>query len=132
MGNEFRVLRPEKHRDTGPIAAVVADCADPRAMARFRGRALDWTVHEVTDEQAVLRSAAETGPCFTFLRTPDVPSAPGRLHADLLPCPGGDKDAEVARLRTLGAADLDIGRGDVPWTCLTDPLGHEFCVLAPS
>jgi len=32
----------------------------------------------------------------------------------------------------LHQIDLDIGRGDVPWTCLTDPLGHEFCVLAPS
>ena len=38
----------------------------------------------------------------------------------------------VARLRALGATDLDLGQGDVPWTCLADPEGHEFCVLAPS
>jgi hypothetical protein len=36
----------------------------------------------------------------------------------------------VARLRDLGATDLDLGQGDVPWTCLADPEGHEFCVLA--
>ncbi|MGH3309141.1 MAG: VOC family protein, partial [Streptomyces sp.] len=24
------------------------------------------------------------------------------------------------------------GQGDVPWTCLADPEGHEFCVLARS
>src|SRR5579859_4588723 len=39
-GNEFCVLEPrEIYRDTGPIAAVVADCMDPRAMARFWGQA---------------------------------------------------------------------------------------------
>lgn len=44
-GNEFCVLEPrEIYRDTGPIAAVVADCEDPRAMARFWGEAMDWTL----------------------------------------------------------------------------------------
>ncbi len=57
-GNEFCVLEPRPvYLDTGPIAAVVSDCADPRAMARFWGEAMDWTVHEVTDDCAVLRSA---------------------------------------------------------------------------
>ncbi len=131
-GNEFCVLEPrETYRDTGPVAAVVIDCADPRAMARFWGEALDWTLREVTDDLAVLRSAADTGPFLEFLRTPGAGTAPDRVHLDLLPYPGDDKAAEVARLRALGAADLDLGQGDVPWTCLTDPEGHEFCVLAP-
>ncbi|MFH9940923.1 VOC family protein [Streptomyces murinus] len=130
-GNEFCVLEPrEVYQDTGPIAAVVVDCADPRAMARFWGAATDWTVHRVTDDLAVLRSAEGTGPYLEFLRTPDVRTAPDRVRLDLLPYPGDDRAAEVARLRSLGAADLDLGQGDVPWTCLTDPEGHEFCVLA--
>ena len=132
-GNEFCVLEPrEIYRDTGPIAAVVADCADPRAMARFWGEATDWIVHDVEDDHAVLRSANAAGPYLEFLRTPDAKTVPDRVHLDLLPCPGDDKAAEVARLRALGATDLDIGQGDVPWTCLTDPEDHEFCVLAPS
>ncbi|SEN58419.1 VOC family protein [Actinacidiphila rubida] len=132
-GNEFCVLEPrEVYRDTGPIAAVVVDCADPRAMARFWGEATDWTVHRVDDDQAALRSAHGGGPYLEFLRTPDKKTVPDRVHLDLLPYPGDDKAAEVARLHTLGAADLDLGQGDVPWTCLTDPEGHEFCVLAPS
>ncbi|WP_225850492.1 VOC family protein [Streptomyces sp. HPF1205] len=132
-GNEFCVLEPrEVYRDTGPIAAVVVDCADPRAMARFWDAALDWTLLEVTGDHAVLRSAGGTGPYLEFLRVPGVKTVPDRLHLDLLPYPGDDKAAEVARLRALGAADLDLGQGDVPWTCLTDPDGHEFCVLAPS
>ncbi|MFE6285307.1 VOC family protein [Streptomyces sp. NPDC057877] len=129
-GNEFCVLEPrDVHRDTGPIAVVVVDCEDPRAMARFWGAAVDWPLHEVTDDHAVLRSPEGVGPYLEFLRTPDVKTVPDRLHLDLLPYPGDDREAEVARLRALGATDLDLGQGDVPWTCLADPEGHEFCVL---
>jgi hypothetical protein len=132
-GNEFCVLEPrEMYRDTGPIAAVVVDCTDPRVMARFWDEALDWTLHEVTDDYAGLRSAKGVGPYLEFIRTPDVKTVPDRVHIDLLPYPGDDKAAEVARLQALGATDLDLGQGEVPWTCLADPEGHEFCVLAPS
>lgn len=130
-GNEFCVLEPrEIYRDTGPIAAIVIDCADPRAMAEFWGQAVDWTVREVTDAQATLRSAEEVGPYLEFLRTPDTKTTPDRVHLDLLPSPDDDEEAEVSRLRALGASPLDVGQGDVPWTCLSDPEGHEFCVLA--
>jgi hypothetical protein len=132
-GNELCVLEPrEIYRDTGPIAAVVIDCVDPRTMARFWDEAVDWTLHEVTDNYAALRSANGVGPYLEFIRTPDVKTVPDRVHLDLLPYPGDDKAAEVARLRALGATDLDLGQGDVPWTCLADPEGHEFCILATS
>jgi hypothetical protein len=133
-GNEFCVLEPrEIYRDTGPIAVVVVDCADPQAMARFWGAAMDWPLHEVTDDHAVFRSPKGVGPYLEFLRTPDVKTVPDRIHLDLLPYPGDDKAAEVSRLRALGATDLDVGQGDdVPWTVLADPEGHEFCVLALS
>ncbi|MFD9124692.1 VOC family protein [Kitasatospora sp. NPDC059571] len=132
-GNEFCVLEPrEVYRDTGPIAAVVVDCADPQAMARFWGEALDWTLHGVTDDEAVFRCAEGVGPYLEFIRSPDARTVPDRVHLDLLPYPGDDGAAEVARLRALGATDLDLGQGDVPWTCLADPEDHEFCVLALS
>jgi predicted enzyme related to lactoylglutathione lyase len=131
-GNEFCVLKPwPGGADTGPIATVVADCADPRAMARFWGQAMDWTLLKVTDEQAVLRSATGVGPYLQFLRTPDVKVVKNRVHLDLRPYPGDDQAAEVARLRALGATDIDVGQGDVPWTCLADPEGNEFDVLTP-
>ncbi|GAA2294253.1 VOC family protein [Streptomyces kunmingensis] len=131
-GNEFCVLEPrEIYRDTGPIAAVVIDCVDPRAMARFWDGAVDWTLHEVSDDRAVLRSAKGVGPYLEFLRS-GAKTVPDRVHIDLLPYSGDDKDAEVDRLRALGATDLDLGQGDVPWTCLADPEGHEFCVLGRS
>ncbi|MER5636640.1 VOC family protein [Kitasatospora sp. NPDC002227] len=131
-GNEFCVLEPrEVYRDTGPVAAIVVDCADPRAMARFWDEATDWTLHEVTDEFASLRSAAGVGPYLEFLRSADAKTAPDRVHVDLLPYSGDDQQAEVARLHALGATDLDLGQGDAAWKCLEDPDGHEFCVLAP-
>ena len=132
-GNEFCVLEPRSvYRDTGPIAAVVCDCADPRAMARFWNEAMDWKLHDVTDDHAVLRSAQGVGPYLEFLRRPDAKTVKNRIHFDLAPYPGDDQAAEVARLRALGAADIDLGQGTgVSWTCLADPEGNEFCVLTP-
>jgi predicted enzyme related to lactoylglutathione lyase len=131
-GNEFCVLEPRPvYLDTGPIAAVAVDCSDPRAMARFWGDAMDWTVHEVTDDHAALRSARGVGPYLEFLRTPDVKTVKNRIHLDLGPYPGDDQAAEVARLQALGATAADVGQGDVPWTVLADPEGNEFCVLTP-
>jgi hypothetical protein len=131
-GNEFCVLEPRPiYRDTGPIAAVVVDSADPRAMARFWGNAMDWTVHEVADDNAVLRSAKGVGPYLEFIRTPEVKSVWNRVHLDIRPYPGDDPAAEATRLRTLGATAIDLGEGAVSWTVLADPEGNEFCLLAP-
>jgi Glyoxalase-like domain len=131
-GNEFCVLEPRSiYQDTGPVAAVVVDCADPRAMARFWGEATDWTLNEVTDDFAALRSAAGVGPYLEFLRVPDVKTVKNRVHLDLRPYPGDDQAAEAARLRALGATHVDVGQGDVPWTVLADVEGNEFCVLTP-
>ncbi|ADP81692.1 VOC family protein [Pseudofrankia inefficax] len=129
-GNVFCVLEPrEIYRDTGPIAAVVVDCADPRALARFWGEAVDWTVHEITDAHARLRAAQGVGPYLEFLRTPAARTWKGRVHLDVLPYPGDDQTADVARLTALGATPADVGQGDVPWTVLADPEGNDFCVL---
>jgi hypothetical protein len=131
-GNLFRVLEPRSiYRDTGPIAAVVVNCADPRAMARFWSEATDWTLHEVNDYHARLRSAKGVGPYLDFIRAPALKIVCGRVHLDLMPYPGDDQTAEVARLRALGATEADVGQGEVPWVCLTDPEGNEFCVLTP-
>jgi hypothetical protein len=86
-------------------------------------------VHEVTDDTAVLRSARGVGPYLRFLRTPEVKTVWTRVHLDLRPYPGDDLEAEAARLRTLGATVIDLGRRDIPWKVLADPEGNEFCLL---
>ncbi|MGH6657579.1 MAG: VOC family protein, partial [Actinocrinis sp.] len=130
-GNVFCVLEPrDLYRGTGPVAAIVVDCAEPRTMARFWNEATDWTLHEVSDDHARLRSAKGVGPYLEFLRTPPVRTWWNRIHLDVAPYPGDDQAAEVARLHALGAANADIGQGDVPWKVLTDPEGNQFCVLS--
>ncbi len=128
-GNVFCVLEPrEIYRDTGPIAAVVVDCADPRAMAHFWGEAMDWTVHEVTDDQALLRSAKGVGPYLKLLRTPDAKTVKNRVHLDLLVGPEAC-DAEVERLVALGATVVGVHDGqEGRWTLLVDPEGNEIDV----
>ena len=131
-GNVFCVQEPrESYRDTGPIAAVVVDCADPVAMARFWTEAMDWTPHEVTEDHALLRSATNVGPSLEFVRTPHLTATAHRTHLDLAPYPVDGQAEEVARLETLGATRVDVGQGDVPWQPMTDPEGNEFCVLGP-
>jgi predicted enzyme related to lactoylglutathione lyase len=130
-GNEFCVL-DALNDQTGPIASVVVDCADPRAMARFWAEATDWPVHKLTDDQAVLRSAAGVGPYLQFLRTPDPKPGWNRVHLDLRPYPGDDLQTETSRLRTLGATVLDLDDPTIPWTVLADPEGNEFCLLSPA
>ncbi|WP_407547651.1 VOC family protein [Streptomyces sp. Pv4-95] len=129
-GNVFSVLEPrELYRDTGPIAAVVVSCADPRAMVRFWGEAIDWTVHELTDDRALLRSVEGVGPYLEFRRTPDEAVVCNRVHLDVMSDPVEDQAREVARLEGLGAKRADVGQGDVSWVVLADPEGNEFCVL---
>ena len=131
-GNVFCVLEPRPiYRDTGPIATVVVNCGNPRAMARFWGEATDWTLHDVNYDHARLRSAKGVGPYLEFLRTSGPETVWNRVHLDLMPYPGDDQAAEVARLRALGATEADVGQGEVSWVCLADPEGNEFCVLTP-
>ncbi|MEU7866757.1 VOC family protein [Dactylosporangium sp. NPDC049140] len=131
-GNLFCVLEPrEVYRDTGPIAAVVVDCADPRGLAGFWGSALGWTSHEVTGDFARLRSASGNGPFLEFIRAPGGATVWHRAHLDVVPYAGDEQAAEVARLRALGATPSDADPGDVSWVVLADPEGNDFCVLAP-
>src|SRR5215471_1786434 len=62
-GNEFCVLDPRpEYQDTGPVAAVVADCADPAAVAGFWALASGWTPASSTASGRSLRSPDGLGP----------------------------------------------------------------------
>jgi Glyoxalase-like domain len=131
-GNEFCVLEPRPvYRDTGPVAAVVADCPDPAALAGFWELAAGWAPFDSTDGWVALRSPHGVGPYLELLRVPDVKAAKNRMHLDVAPFTGEDQQAAVRRLREAGAVPADIGQGDATWTVLTDPQGGEFCVLSP-
>jgi predicted enzyme related to lactoylglutathione lyase len=132
-GNEFCVLEPRDiYRDTGPVAAILTDCAQPAALARFWSSAAGWPVVRPGDQLAGLRSPAGAGPYLEFLRVPGGKVVKNRVHPDVAPYRGGDPAAEVARLRGAGAVPADVGQGgEVSWTVLADPEGNEFCILSP-
>jgi predicted enzyme related to lactoylglutathione lyase len=131
-GNEFCVLDPRPvYRDTGPVAAVVADCADPAAVAGFWARVTGWKPASSTDTGVSLRSPDGLGPYLELLPSLDRKTVKNRIHLDVAPYQDDDHAAAVQALTGAGAVPVDIGQGNVPWTVLADLEGSEFCVLSP-
>jgi len=131
-GNEFCVLDPRpEYADTGPVAAVVAGCRDPQAIAGFWELATGFRRQRSAAEFVSLRSPREVGPYLELLQVPDPKTVKNRVHLDLRPERGEDVGAAVAALRAGGARLADAGQRDVPWTVLADPEGSEFCVRMP-
>ena len=138
---------------------VVIDCADPARQAEFWAEALhyaipapppefanwdDWArAQGIPEERWNDASAVEdpdgTGPRVFLQRVPEGKVAKNRLHLDLNVGGGHDVpveerrkrvDAEVARLKALGATDERGAieqRGEY-WVRMNDPEGNEFCV----
>lgn len=122
---------------------LVVDCDDVAAQARWWAEALDWQlVHEAEDECTVVpgwvdeAALAATpwerqGPGLVFVPVPEGKTAKNRLHIDLAPHSGQDRDAEIERLLAMGATRADVGQSsEETWTVLADPEGNEFCVLS--
>jgi hypothetical protein len=117
------------------IQCLCVDSTDPTRLADFWQAALGWRRTSEEDDEIVLEPPAgsrEDGvaPDLLFLRVPEEKAArKNRLHLDLRPA---DQEAEVARLESLGARQVDVGQGaDVSWVVMADPDGNEFCVLRP-
>ena len=131
-GNEFCVLDPRPaYRDTGPVAAVVADCADPPAVAGFWALATGWASASSTAGGVSFRSPEGVGPYLELLPSANGKTGKNRIHLDVAPYQDEDHAAAIRALTEAGAVPLDIGQGDVPWIVLADPEGSEFCVLSP-
>ena len=106
------------------------DTHDVEKLASFWEQALPSSkrVYEDLDEgEVVLRT--DDGYRLLFYKVPDDKVVKNRLNLDLIP---EDRDAEVARLESLGATRADIGQtGEESWVVMADPEGNEFCVLRP-
>ncbi len=108
------------------------DSCDPARNASFWQQALGWRRTYETPDQVVLEpppGSRQDGvvPDLLFLRVPEGKIVKNRWHPDLRPT---DQAAEVARLESLGATQVDVGQGeDASWVVMADPDGNEFCVL---
>ncbi|MBK3627192.1 VOC family protein [Streptomyces asoensis] len=105
---------------------VIVDSADPVALGRWWAAALGWVVVADSPEEYEIRPRRDRLPGLLFVPVPEAKTVKNRLHLDFRP---DDRDAEVARLLSLGARRADVGQGEQPWVVLADPEGNEFCVL---
>jgi predicted enzyme related to lactoylglutathione lyase len=130
-GNELCIIEPDNSflADCGRLGSITCDGSP--AVGYFWSEALGWPLVWDQDLETAIRAPDGTGPFITW--GPPVPPklTKNRLHLDIAPPEGGDQQAEVERLVSLGANRTDIGQGDVDWIVMVDPDGNEFCVLSP-
>jgi hypothetical protein len=102
-----------------------------QAVGYFWSKVRGWPLVWDQDQETAIPSA-RGGTKITWGGQP-IPAKLGknRLHLDLVPPAGGDQQAEVDRLVSLGATRIDIGQGEIDWAVLADPDGNEFRVIAP-
>ena len=128
-GNEFCVIQPGNNflAGTGLIGAL--SCDGSRQVGYFWSAALGWPLVWDQDEETAIQSPQ--GGSKVSWGGPPVRAkvAKNRMHLDIAPPSGGDQQAEVERLVSLGGTRIDIGQGDLDRVVMADPDGNEFCVL---
>ena len=74
----------------------------------------------------------DSGHSILFIEVPGEVLPSKRIHFDLRPR-AGSRDAEVERVRGLGAVEVDDQRGSygpgTGWVVFADPEGNQFCIL---
>ncbi len=114
--------------DTGPIAALPLDSADPDRDAAFWSWLTGWSD---PDGGARLRHPSLRGPVLALCAEPAPKgTAKNRLHLDVRLENGEDPDVVAASIAERGGGKLHHPEwGELPWRSYTDPSGNEFCVL---
>jgi predicted enzyme related to lactoylglutathione lyase len=113
------------------LREIVVDCRDPSGLARFWADVLGWTLTEDPKGYSWLSSTGghvAPDPLLVFVPVPEAKAGKNRIHLDVNPS-GCDQATELERLVALGARQVDVGQGEVPWIVLADPEGNEFCLL---
>lgn len=129
-GNPFCVMEERAaYADTGPLAAVPLDVADPERDRDFWAWLTGW-VPLAANGLLSLRHPSGRGPLLE-LCPEDEPKGPAknRMHLDIRLEPGDDPDAVAQGIADRGGRELHLGYGDLPWRHFADPSGNEFCVL---
>ena len=129
-GNAFCVMEErEAYSDTGPIAAVPIDSADPVADAAFWSWLTGWTATTGT-ASVTLRHPSRHGVLLEFCpeREPKT-AAKNRLHLDVRFEAADQPEQVLAGVHERGGRRLEPGWGELPWFVCADPSGNEFCLL---
>jgi predicted enzyme related to lactoylglutathione lyase len=111
---------------------VVMDTQDPARIAPFWCELLGMQVLARLDggRHLVLQSATD-GFMLGLQRVPEARVGKNRVHLDVSV---DDLDAGTAKVESLGGRWIEPGTvrevGGVPWRCMADPEGNEFCIYA--
>ncbi|MEU8001730.1 VOC family protein [Catellatospora sp. NPDC049111] len=130
-GNEFCVIEPGNNflAGCGVIGALSSDGMPE--VGYFWSAALGWPLVWDQDQETAIQ-APYGGTKITWGGPPLMPkTGTDRLYLDLAPPAGGDQQAEIERLLSLGATLLDKGRDDAGRVMMAAPGGNEFCLLMP-
>jgi predicted enzyme related to lactoylglutathione lyase len=130
------------------LDAIVFDCADAAALARFWAAALGWqvapdeedelarlsaeSIDDPEDDPSVMVEPPEDSdlPVLLFTEVPEEKAVKNRLHLDVTA--GSSIAGEVERLEGLGASLRNWAEGSsTAWAVMLDPEGNEFCVMPP-
>jgi hypothetical protein len=118
------------YTDTGPIAALPLDSADPERDAEFWAWLTGWVPADGVAPRT-LRHPSLRGPLLD-LSTEPAPkgAAKNRLHLDIRLETGDDPDGVAAGIVQRGGRELHPEWADgLAWRLYADPSGNDFCVL---
>jgi hypothetical protein len=111
--------------------SVVLDCLDPHALVPFWEAALGYQLVDRADGYRILAptEGEPPGPVLILQPVDEPKTVKNRMHLDVHP---DDPTGHIQRLESLGAQRLGtpIAAYGVEWQTMTDPEGHEFCVVA--
>ncbi|HET7357558.1 MAG TPA: VOC family protein [Nocardioidaceae bacterium] len=129
-GNPFCVMEERAaYVDTGPIAALPLDVADPDRERDFWLWLTGWVPVDGYGLRS-LQHSSRRGPLLELC--PEVEpkkQAKNRMHLDVRLEPGDNPDAVAREIADRGGRELHPDWGDLPWRVFADPSGNEFCVL---
>ena len=130
-GNPFCVMEDrDAYSDTGPLAALPLDSADPARDALLWSWLTGWT--EAPGTAAVsLRHPSRRGPLLELCEEA-APKGPekNRVHLDVRLEAGDDPDLIALGVAERGGREvLHPEWGDLPWRFFADGSGNEFCLL---
>jgi len=114
---------------------VTVDCSDPERVATFWNEALGWGgIAVAPDGGGAICGPASGGTYLEFIRVPEGKVVKNRLHLGCSAASLAGLDAEIERLRGLGAT-IAWEEGFPPAVAaqyrnvvLLDPEGNEFCL----
>ena len=111
------------------VGSIVIRVHDLTRQIEFWSRALDYVPRDDDDDTfALLRPRDGKGPNISLDTMRSEVQIPPRIHLDLY---AEDQAAEVERLKTLGATEIDWPKkpADADFVIMADPEGNRFCVI---